>query len=1198
LKGDAEVPLPRWIDLLNYESEGTDAVIGALKRHPERLKQTPDLRDALHKRLQTLQDESTWFKLFALLRELMPERTELYYEARRLQPDATWPVPIDTLFISLADHKHDGWLADLKLPASATDCDGIRWRLAVLERRAEVKRPIAKQLHELWADAGKCMVDHEHAGLSNTELWDRVVEAALKNHESLDGLALPLPVNGSNRSEPAVRSKKIAQLHESTLAEALANDRSQQAQYLLRLGVAVDGRKLTELGYWNRMYGSNSNSKTVSITDLSALQRARAVPDFVWKRAQSIASDQSGDFDQRAWALVAVVRAHPNANTREWLVDFLLDQDANIGRIASTLLAESFAELPADAALPDIPRDVFETFLTRGDLPEGQSKAFHQRLLRFSNKYVELYIEIARENIPCQLLAGHLPASRSITRLLLINAAKAGQRASREQLLCIRLIGDSKDPSVVFANTSDQLSQDDAIVLDAAFRQLWEDEEIRAALEGNLAQRAANNAAMLSKSLESQERLEYWEQKLRPTYTQIADQIKSERNKRMLYAALIGVPLALLVHIAAWILILTLYPRYTAIQAIVLWNPWFRKVMGLGYFDIVLLAWPFARRQLFAPFREQLLGDVLQQSEGELDRRHYFQDSLVRLRNDGATEAEVSTRIVDTLPRIRGRVLLLGRSGLGKSSFLRYALTRTALQAREVAAYLRADQCKQGVEAAIVQRCMALGNDQQLVRAMIHSGRLFVFIDGYNEVDSATQDQITLFMSNFPRGNILVASQIQLRGLTRLQTFEIQPLGDEKGRDFLLSRINVLPPNSCVSGELYVRSASAFFDEYLSRRRQDVLSTALDEVMSNPMDLTTVALLLSQAKVPDLYSLEWQHFEVAQQRLAMNGATFRIEPFSKAVLEQRLTDREDLEKLEFKPEVVSLVECKLAQLRTYADRTGRIVAQETRFRHDRVRDFFCHFAMASLPPDEMSALARDTRLSGVFPFLARSLPGARAVELRERLIQMAAEVEDHRVSDAYVRELGRRQQMQIGDPEWLDRFDSSETRTAMDNVSRLLMQRSILERELSAARQNIDQARRFTQILTQADPDQLLIRVKEILETLGATTGDGGNPDILRTPRESRFALGTAASSLPVQAYQLELALARCSQARLPVLLVANGEAAYDPALRQPMNFDNLPPHVLLMATPDLLALIHSESSDAPDLFWQSLDARSQEGTA
>jgi hypothetical protein len=299
-----------------------------------------------------------------------------------------------------------------------------------------------------------------------------------------------------------------------------------------------------------------------------------------------------------------------------------------------------------------------------------------------------------------------------------------------------------------------------------------------------------------------------------------AGQVGSELTRRTLLAAAAGIPAVLVLHLLVWLALLTAYPRWPWIQAVVFWNPLLRKIVGFGYIDLVLIHVRPARRQLFSPFKSAFLGEVLPDNVNQLDRIAYFKDSRVWHR--AATEGRLISAQDETVPilqalsRHRGRVLLLGKSGLGKSSFLRYSLSERARADRDVIVYLRADQCRQG-ETEIEQRMGDLGRDQNLLKSMIWAGRIFVYIDGYNEVDLATQDLITGFLSRYPSANILIASQIALRGLSTIETFGMLPLSGEQIRLFLASREPVLASDAPVRGDLFERVAGSFLEELASR---------------------------------------------------------------------------------------------------------------------------------------------------------------------------------------------------------------------------------------------------------------------------------------------------------------------------------------------------------------------------------------------
>jgi hypothetical protein len=85
--------------------------------------------------------------------------------------------------------------------------------------------------------------------------------------------------------------------------------------------------------------------------------------------------------------------------------------------------------------------------------------------------------------------------------------------------------------------------------------------------------------------------------------------------------------------------------------------------------------------------------------------------------------------------------------------------------------------------------------------------------------------------------------------------------------------------------------------------------------------------------------------------------------------------------------------------------------KEWHFRHDKIMEFFL---VQNFLGDSLSAKERQTkhmsdpRFRGVYFLLARLLPLEAALELRELLIQHAADTKDHTVMDTYVQLLRSR----------------------------------------------------------------------------------------------------------------------------------------------------------------------------------------------
>lgn len=615
-----------------------------------------------------------------------------------------------------------------------------------------------------------------------------------------------------------------------------------------------------------------------------------------------------------------------------------------------------------------------------------------------------------------------------------------------------------------------------------------------------------------------------------------------------------GAPTALLTHFGLWALLLAVYPRSPSLQSFVFWNPLARRILGLGYIDLVLIYVPWARRKLLQPFRGQLLGDILRPAANQLDRIDYYPDSRVVPLN--VSNASPHPRVlIDALRSHKGRLLLIGQSGLGKSSFLRYWLSHRAAAGREEIAYLRADECRGGVEAEIERRMQQLGNDRRLVHALIYAGKLFVYIDGYNEVEVSTQDAITRFLGDHPFGNILVCTQIPLRGFTGAPGWRLLPLERDQAYDFLCSREAVVPSDAALSGQLFQRAAETFLKHTWPQSGN--AEEGFAEVLSNPMDLTSVALLLAHGRTPDLFGLEAQQFDNLYREMKQEGLEFRTKAFSAALLKQRLADQENLETLCFGPEVTALVSAKMAIVRTFGDNAGRVIGQETRFRHDRIRDFFTHFAFLDLNLDEMAGHAADARFSGVYGYLARNLTGSQAEDLRERLIRQAAELDDHRVSDSFVREYDWRQRFGGTSPSWLVAYDLPEAKAAGAAFDDKLAQRQILQAEIDADRERLLQARSLTGVLLAADSRDLLDRAGQIYRRCGGSVAFGGQPapaTIVRLldPTGTPFSVAAVAQAERIGAVHLQLALVQLQAEPHRRVLVTNSAVTVSPNARPP----------------------------------------------
>ncbi|MBE9116758.1 HEAT repeat domain-containing protein [Lusitaniella coriacea LEGE 07157] len=456
----------------------------------------------------------------------------------------------------------------------------------------------------------------------------------------------------------------------------------------------------------------------------------------------------------------------------------------------------------------------------------------------------------------------------------------------------------------------------------------------------------------------------------------------------------------ILAHAFLWLLLIFAYPKYPQIQAIFFWNPWVRKFLGFGYVGF-LLAWvPFLRRKLFEPFKPSLLADA---KLDDFESRAYFPESKV------AFKGEIQP-ITQVLPKIEGQIILVGDSGLGKSMFLRH-LANTAPR---IAVYLPARKCENGVIAAIQAKLHGQAQDEAFLKNLIYSGAIDICIDGLNEVTADTRAKISQFVESYFRGNIIMTTQpLEWIPPSTAKTYTLQSLQPQQIEQFLRSRSQLLPQNAPVRDAAYERACKTYLSKMLDPQQSPEELAAAQHILSNPMDLTLVAQMLSQGKSPDLFHLQEQQYTLmAAEFHEERGYDFPLKKFSQAVYEMRLKDENTLPAEEFYPELKSLEDEKYKMVisRQWQNTEGE-PHQEWYFRHDKIMDFFL---VQNFLGDGNEVEARlvdcmgDPRFRGAYFLLALLLELDAAKDLREKLIQYAADTKDHTVSDTFVQLLRTR----------------------------------------------------------------------------------------------------------------------------------------------------------------------------------------------
>ena len=455
-------------------------------------------------------------------------------------------------------------------------------------------------------------------------------------------------------------------------------------------------------------------------------------------------------------------------------------------------------------------------------------------------------------------------------------------------------------------------------------------------------------------------------------------------------------------HLAFWLALIFAYPKFPQVQAIFFWNPWVRKILGVGYVGFLLTWVPFLCRKLFEPFKPSLLADAGLDNFTSLA---YFPESKVKV--PGSEEIKP---ITEALPSIQGQIVLEGDSGLGKSMFLRHLVKNSP----RIVVHLPAQKCDKGVIEAIQAKLHGQAQDAEFLKNLIYSGAIDICIDGLNEVTADTRAKIVHFVECYFRGNIIMTTQpLEWTPPSTAKIYSLQPLEPNQIQQFLISRQPRLPKNAKIQGADYEKACTSYLADALNPQQPSEELDAAQRTLSNPMDLSLVALMLSQGKTPDLFRLQEQQYkQMAEEFLKEWGYEFPLKKFSDAVYQMRLNDEKALPAEVFYQELQSLEDekYKMVVSRQWQDTEGK-AKKEWYFRHDKIMDFFLVQNFLGERAEAESRLIDhmgDPRFRGVYFLLATLLPLDDAKQLREKLIQYAADTKDHTVSDTFVQLLRTR----------------------------------------------------------------------------------------------------------------------------------------------------------------------------------------------
>ena len=451
-------------------------------------------------------------------------------------------------------------------------------------------------------------------------------------------------------------------------------------------------------------------------------------------------------------------------------------------------------------------------------------------------------------------------------------------------------------------------------------------------------------------------------------------------------------------HMIIWASLLFLYPKFPLVQAYFFWTPWVRRWCGLLYVEFLLTFVPILRRKLFAPFKDSLREDA---RIAEFDSKNYFGHAVVKTSDDR------EDRISSALSRLRGRIVLLGASGLGKTAFLRHFVS---LQDTLIVFLIAAD-CSKGVRHAIQSKLMGVARDDNYLRKLIYAGALNVIIDGLNEAPPDTRAAITNFVKENPHCSVLLATQPFGSPLpANCKVYEMQPFTESQIAEYLTGRFATLPQNPTLTKDTFEARCERYLRSALSDSLPDEQRRAVRDVLSNPMDLTVVSHVLASGKNPDLFKLQEQYYFLMAEYYETNSPgnmAFPKATFSEYIYAMHLQDKLVFPAGEFLAELTAM-EAKKMVVRYYKPQATKETPPLWVFRHAKIMDYFLVNALLGQDNLRPTKHRDDPRFHGALLQLANLLPLDKAEALERELINYAANTKNHSVSDDFVNALNSR----------------------------------------------------------------------------------------------------------------------------------------------------------------------------------------------
>jgi hypothetical protein len=446
----------------------------------------------------------------------------------------------------------------------------------------------------------------------------------------------------------------------------------------------------------------------------------------------------------------------------------------------------------------------------------------------------------------------------------------------------------------------------------------------------------------------------------------------------------------LICHLTFWCALIFLYKRSKIVQTFFFWNKWSRRLFGLFYVEMLIKWVPFLRKILFSPFIENMKSDLSYINSGNSP----FYENIRTKRDDKKYNDIWSLRDDFT-----GKILIESESGKGKTSIFAFLIQNS----NNLSVYLPAWRCVDGVLIAIQEKILGPINQDSFLRDLIYSGTIDIYIDGVNEVTPDICEKIRKFAESNFAGNIFIATQ----------PFNwIKPSGFKRIHITSMSKIQIIEYLN-IKGGVYYGKNSIEIDSY-KKQCEDYIGNIFSnnyedefiDIISNPMELDTIAFLIANKISPDPFNLYEQQFKLVEKAYRTNnfGKSFPLEEFADYIYDLKNSNQHVLDKNEYSLEFKFLYKHRI--IVPYPKASLNDDKNESWvFRHDKLKDFFVAISFILSSNNKIETHINQTSFSGVYLFLAYKLPYNEAFKLREKIIQNAVDSKNHHMSDLIVKAL-------------------------------------------------------------------------------------------------------------------------------------------------------------------------------------------------